>query len=191
MTHSKDVLRHEARLHRDRIDPRSEDTEAVIGHFFNAIPVRQDQAVALYWPVGREFDPRGIMEKLLQDGITCALPVVDRENRVLRFAAWKDGDDLVEGSYGVLQPAVNEKTRWLDPDIVIVPLLAFDRHGFRLGKGGGHYDTTLRDLRARKSVVAVGIGYGQQAVLFKIPAEPHDEKLDWVITPQKAHCFKE
>lgn len=186
---SKDSLRHEALLHRDRIDPRSEDTEAATTHFFNALNVQTAHIVSLYWPRGREFDPRGIMERLLNEGIACALPVIEKGKKELRFAVWKDGDPLAKGPLGILQPVVDEKTKWIDPDIVVVPLLAFDRSGGRIGYGGGYYDTTLRALRARKSIVAVGVGYGQQAVLFKLPQEPHDEKLDWMITPQKAFCF--
>src|SRR6185503_17417551 len=101
---------------------------------------------------------------------------------------WKDGDPLAEGAFGIMQPST-DAPKWVDPDIVVVPLLAFDRRGYRLGYGSGYYDVTLAALRAKKKIVAVGLGYGQQAVLFNLPSEPHDEKLDWVITPQKAHSF--
>jgi 5-formyltetrahydrofolate cyclo-ligase len=108
----------------------------------------------------------------------------------LGFAFWKDDMELKRGGeHDVLEPVVNDSTRWLDPDIVIVPLLAFDRRGYRLGQGGGHYDATLEKLRAKKKIIAVGLAYAQQACLFNLPVEDHDQKLDWVITPQGAHSF--
>ena len=89
----------------------------------------------------------------------------------------------------MLEPVVHEGTQWLEPDVVIVPLLAFDRRGYRLGQGGGYYDATLADLRAKKNIIAVGLAYAQQACLFNLPVEEHDQKLDWVVTPQGAQEF--
>ena len=187
----KEALRHEAIRHRDRIDPGSENYDSASALFFEHIHPAGGQVIGLYWAKGREFNPDAIMERLLQEGYRCALPVVRKGSKELGFALWKDGDPLAEGPFGLQQPVVSEKTVWADPDIVAVPLLAFDRRGHRLGYGSGYYDVTLKTLRAKKKIVAVGLGYGQQAVLFNLPCEPHDEKLDWVITPQKAHCFME
>ena len=185
----KETLRHEAIRHRDRIDPGSENFDSAITLFFDNIHPVKDQIVGLYWAKGREFNPDGILERLLREGYECALPVVRQGSKELGFALWKDGDPLAEGPFGILQPAADAAAKWVDPDIVVVPLLAFDRRGYRLGYGSGYYDVTLAALRAKKKIIAVGLGYGQQAVLFNLPSEPHDEKLDWVITPQKAHSF--
>lgn len=185
----KDSLRQEAIRHRDRIDPASENNDSATALFFHHVQPVKEQVIGAYWAKGREFNPDGLLEKLLGDGFTCALPVMKEGSKELGYAVWNDGDPLVEGPYGIWQPAIGAKTRWVDPDIVVVPLLAFDRRGYRLGYGSGYYDVTLRALRANKKIVAVGLGYGQQAVLFNLPSEPHDEKLDWVITPQKAHNF--
>lgn len=192
MSAQKEAIRHEAIRHRDRIDPYSEDLDAVCDHFFSSINPQKDQIVSLYWPKGREFSPAGIMERLLHEGFTCALPVLGKreEGRALKFARWEEGMELEEGPFKVMQPIVNDKTDWLEPDILIVPLLAFDRRGNRLGYGGGHYDATLHELRMKKSIVAVGVGYAQQAVLFNLPAEEHDERLDWVVTPMEARRFQ-
>ena len=72
----------------------------------------------------------------------------------------------------------------LEPDIFIVPMLSFDRRGYRLGQGGGYYDATLSAYRKKKSVQAIGIGYAAQAVLFTLPVELHDQKMDWILTPK-------
>ncbi|MBI2234408.1 MAG: 5-formyltetrahydrofolate cyclo-ligase [Micavibrio aeruginosavorus] len=175
-------MRHEALLHRDRIDPREESAEDACENFLKSIDPEPDQIVALYWPKGREFDTIPLLHELLTRGLTCALPVIEKGSRVLKFASWKEGDPLIKGPFGVMQPVADEKTVWVDPDIFVIPYLAFDRHGHRLGYGGGYYDTTLRHYREKKKILSVGYGYGQQAVLFNLPAEDHDEKLDWIIT---------
>jgi 5-formyltetrahydrofolate cyclo-ligase len=186
---SKDVIRHEAQRYRDRIDPASENADDAADIFFDAIKPRQDQTVALTWSKGREFDTKPLIEKLLIAEIICCLPVMQKDSKILNFARWDESIPLVEGAFGVMQPIVNETTQWLDPNIVVVPLLAFDRKGHRIGYGGGYYDATLRDLRAKKIITAVGYCYAQQAVLFNLPADDTDERLDFVVTPKGANHF--
>jgi 5-formyltetrahydrofolate cyclo-ligase len=149
----------------------------------------KDQQISIYWPKGREFSPALIIEQLLKAGYNVCLPVVQEDSRILKFAQWNESIELHEGPYKVMQPVVDQNTVWCEPDILIVPLLAFDRRGYRLGYGGGYYDATIEDLRSRKSITAVGLGYGQQAVIFNLPIESHDQKLDWVITPLEAKRF--
>lgn len=185
----KDDLRREARRHRDRIDPGSETAEEAARLFFQKIPLKPNQIVSAYWPKGREFPTFDILAGVIERGMTCALPVMRGESRVLSFAVWHDGDPLSEGSFGILQPPATEETQWVEPDILIVPLLAFDRRGHRLGSGMGYYDSTLAALRTKKPILAVGLAWAQQAVWFNLPAEPHDQPLDYVITPMQAHCF--
>ncbi len=188
----KETLREQALKHRERIDisGHDEDPDKAARIFMDVIRPQQDQIIALYWPKGREFDPSPIMALLAAKNIQTALPVVIAGQKELGFVCWQEGAPLEEGAFGILQPPVSEKTAWVDPDILIVPLLAFDRKGARLGYGGGYYDATLRYLRTKKDIVAVGVGYARQAVLFNLPQEPHDERLDWVITPQEAHRCK-
>lgn len=187
---SKDSIRHEALLHRDRIDPHDESAEDACENFFNSIKPSPEQSVAVYWSKDREFDTMPLLHELLKRGFTCALPVIQKDERALKFARWQEGDKLAEGPFKVMQPVIDDNTVWVDPDICVVPYLAFDRHGYRLGYGKGHYDATLKHYRLKKPVLAVGYGYGQQAVLFNLPIEPHDEKMDWIITPQKAMRFE-
>jgi 5-formyltetrahydrofolate cyclo-ligase len=189
-TEEKNILRQEARRHRAMMDLREEVPDAACALFFESLNPAPSQSAALYWPTGKEFDPFLIAQELQARGHVCALPVVEKDTLVLKFAVWKEGDPLEEGAFGIPCPVLNAETVWIEPDIVIVPLLAFDRRGYRLGQGGGYYDATLRDLRARKPIEAVGLAYARQACLFNLPVEPHDEPLDWVITPQEAHCFK-
>ena len=182
----KKTLREHAIQHRDRIDPFSEDFEHAITLFCEKLQPHAGQVVGLYWPRGREFDTRGLLEQLLKDGVTCALPVVVKGTKLLEFHAWAEGDALTENRFGIMEPAGVDVVK---PDILVVPLLAFDRRGHRLGYGGGYYDATIAALRAEKPVIAAGFCYAQQAVLFNLPAEGHDVALDWVITPKLAHSF--
>jgi 5-formyltetrahydrofolate cyclo-ligase len=190
MSESKETLREEARRHRARIDPASEDSEQAAMYFFDVIKPDVRQTVAAYWPKEGEFDISPVLERLLEGGYTCALPVLKKGDKELRFARWAEDMPLETGPYGISQPVISAATEFILPDIVIVPLLAFDRRGLRLGYGGGYYDRALRSLRQEKKITAVGICYAQQAVLFNLPAEDHDEKLDWVVTPQGAHYFE-
>jgi 5-formyltetrahydrofolate cyclo-ligase len=189
MTLSKEDIRQEAMKHRDRIDPVTEDPDEACDIFFESIKPDPSQSVALYWPIGRELDTLPLMERLIKAGHVVALPVVKMDERVLLFARYQEGDELIKGPYDILQPAINDKTELIEPDIFIVPLLAFDRHGYRLGYGGGYYDATLAALRAKKEITAVGWACGIQAVLFNLPREDHDIPMDWIITPQKPYRF--
>ncbi len=188
MSESKVILRQEARRHLVRMDIRSEDTEEGAAHFFKVINPDKDKIVAAYWPKGREFDTAPFLEPLLKAGNVCALPVVQKDSLLLKFARWDETVELKKAAFDILEP---DSCDWVEPDILIVPMLAFDRKGYRLGHGGGYYDTTLESLRASRDVLAVGIAYAQQACLFNLPLEPHDQKLDWIITPQGAQDFRE
>ena len=91
---------------------------------------------------------------------------------------------------GILQPQAESTDCFVKPDIIVVPFLAFDRRGHRLGYGKGHYDATIAALREQgRTVTTVGLGYAKQAVLFNLPSEEHDEQMDWVITPHNAHRY--
>ena len=183
----KDMLRQEALRHRKRIDPSSEDPDRLTDLFFEKIQPENNQIVATYWPLRHEFDPSSLTVRLMEEGVTCVLPVVKQDTRVLYFYEWDGKTPLKKGQFDIMQPDIKNNINPVAPDIVLVPFLAFDRKGNRIGYGGGYYDATLAALRAEKEITAVGIGYAQQAVLFNLPTEPHDQKLDWIITPQAAH----
>lgn len=187
MSDEKQALRDHARDVRSRLVPSLDEAEQAAHLFFDTLKPTADQIIAAYWPRGREFDVRVIIDDCLNRDIPLALPVIPKEGRVMQFAQWHDGDPLVTNSFNVPEP---EGGAVVLPDIVIVPFLAFDRRGFRLGYGGGHYDATLADLRRHKEIIAVGVGYGEQAVLFNLPTEEHDQRLDMIITPQAVFDYR-
>lgn len=190
MTDKKETLRIEARRHRARIDVREDNPEDAVERFFDAVPLSQDSVVAAYYPVKREFDTLPIVEALWSMEYTCALPIIQSDTRVLKFVKWENDTPLEIGAFDVPHPPINEATEFLAPNVVITPLLAFDRRGYRLGQGGGYYDATLEALRAHNpETLAIGVGYSAQACLFTLPNDPHDQKLDMVITPKAVHKF--
>jgi 5-formyltetrahydrofolate cyclo-ligase len=142
-------------------------------------PPAVSEAVAGYLPIGDEIDPRPAMRALIARGYRLCAPVVEAECRPLSFRTWAPEVALVAGRFGAAVPARGEAVR---PDVVIVPLLAFDRFGHRLGYGGGYYDRTLAELRAGAGgVVAIGLAFAAQEV-ERVPAEATDAPLDAVAT---------
>jgi 5-formyltetrahydrofolate cyclo-ligase len=136
-----------------------------------------------FWPFGPEIDVRPILYHLHAAGHPIALPVVVKRGLPLLFRAWRPGQALVAGSFGVPRPDKDQPE--LTPAVLIVPLLAFDRSGYRLGYGGGFYDRTLSGLRGNGRALAVGVGFSAQEVA-RIPRDATDERLDWMVTEREA-----
>ena len=138
--------------------------------------------VSVYWPIRSELNTRPLIEALAAKGLRVVLPVMHKVRHPLVFRVFTPGDDLVKGPYGLSEPAPEKEA--LDPDIIFSPLAAFDRLGYRLGYGGGIYDATLAGLRPRKRVVVIGLAYACQEA-DRVPTEPHDERLDYVLTERE------
>jgi len=157
--------------------------EAVRDNFLAAVRLPAGAVVSGYWPLDGELDPRPLMTALHDAGHAIALPVVVASGRPLVFRAWSPGDRLAPAAFNTQVPGADRPER--TPEVVLAPLLAFDRLGFRLGYGGGFYDRTLAGLRARGRALAVGLAYaGQEAPA--VPHGPNDKRLDWVITEAEA-----
>ena len=131
--------------------------------------------IAGYWPLGDEMDPRPLMLALASRGHALALPVTPPRGQPLAFRAWAPGAALRPGPMGTSEPVAGEELR---PDVLLVPLLAFDRAGRRLGYGGGYYDCTLAALPGAK---AIGIAYAGQE-MPEVPAGPQDFRLPLIAT---------
>jgi 5-formyltetrahydrofolate cyclo-ligase len=139
--------------------------------------------VSGFWPFGPEIDVRPLLYHLHAAGHPVALPVVIKRGLPLLFRRWHPGQALVAGSFGVPRPEKDQPE--LTPEVLIVPLLAFDRAGYRLGYGGGFYDRTLAGLRAKGRALAVGVGFSIQEAP-RIPRDETDERLDWMVTEREA-----
>jgi 5-formyltetrahydrofolate cyclo-ligase len=149
-------------------------------------PVKTPAVVSGFWPMAEELDIRPLMTALFEQGCQIALPVVVAKKQPLIFRAWRPGDVLEAGVFGTLHPSPQSEV--LEPDALIVPLLAVDEEGWRLGYGGGFYDRTLEGFRARKSVTAVGVGFNTQ-IVPEVPHGPDDQRLDWLLTDKRACAF--
>ena len=152
-----------------------------------------DPVVALYYPIGPELDPRPLMPMLWEKGVSVVLPVTSPEIRALQFQLFTPTTPLRHGAFGIAVPD-DPAPVMCRPDMLLVPLLAFDSHGHRMGYGRGHYDETLRILREtapeNRPVLAVGFAYDAQYVVDGLPVEPHDQRLDMVVTPRMVFDFR-
>ncbi|MBI1243406.1 MAG: 5-formyltetrahydrofolate cyclo-ligase [Alphaproteobacteria bacterium] len=152
---------------------------AVRDRFLARVPLAAGASVAGYFAFGSEFDPMPLMEALAARGHPLALPVVVSRAAPLVFRQWKPGDDLVEHKFGMREPHATQPQ--IEPDLLLVPLLAFDMLGHRIGYGGGFYDRTIAQLRAHKKTRAVGVAYSVQKV-ERVPVGKRDQVLDWIVT---------
>ena len=138
-----------------------------------------DTIISGFWPMRGEIDVLPLLRRLDLAGRRTCLPVVPGPGRPLDFRAWMPGVPLVDGAYGARTPPADAAP--LEPEWLLVPVLAFDRSGRRLGYGGGFYDRTLAALRATRSRVAVGVAYAGQEVA-QVPSDVFDQRLDAVVT---------
>lgn len=147
-----------------------------------------DRRIGGYWAIAGELPLAALMAGVLARGQQWHLPIVD-DDGLLRFGPWRTGDALAPNRYGIPEPvcAVADSRAPQDLDLVLVPLLGFDRAGYRLGFGGGYYDRSFAFLRERDGIgkpVLVGVGYGLQEV-ERIQAQPWDVRLDYIATERE------
>lgn len=129
---------------------------------------------------GEELDATPLMVRLAQEGHTLALPVMVAKAQPLIFRAWKPGDPMKEAMWGIMEPV--DEAPLAVPDVLLVPLLAFDERGYRVGYGGGFYDRTIAGLCAKKPITTVGLALDELKVP-SVPTDQYDQPLDWVLTP--------
>jgi 5-formyltetrahydrofolate cyclo-ligase len=143
--------------------------------------------VAGYSPIRSEIDPTPLMRLLAAQGAQLALPVIVARDAPLIFRVWSPGVERVRGPLGILEPPPEAIS--VIPDILLVPLAAFDRSGHRIGYGAGHYDRSFAQLRALKAIIAVGVAFGLQEI-NAVPMQPHDVALDYVLTETRWFDFR-
>ncbi len=143
------------------------------------VPTWQGIAVSSYLPIGSELDTLPLIHWLQDVGAIHGLPVVTAEGAPLTFRQWRPGDPLIDGGFATKCP--DGAAPALEPAIILVPLLAFDRAGYRLGYGGGFYDRTLAARRSAGTITAIGLAFSAQEV-DTVPRDEHDQPLDAVLT---------
>ena len=170
-------------LRRTAAQAAPEAGHAIAARVFGEVPLPAEAPCSVWWPMGDELDVRPLLARLHFAGHLCGLPVVAKKAQPLLFRQWKPQDVLVPGGFGTSIPSDDKPE--VEPQVLFVPLLAFDRAGYRVGYGGGFYDRTLEALRAKGPRLAVGLAFAAQEV-ESIPRDEHDQRLDWIVAEQEA-----
>jgi 5-formyltetrahydrofolate cyclo-ligase len=179
-------MRRKAHAVRDAFwaDRRAEASKAAAAHFFHDFSLSPGQMVAAYWPIRDELDVKPVLTKLMDDGQPVCLPVVVGDGLPLELRLWQPGAALYPSGFGTLAP--DELAPVVEPDMILMPLLGFDKHGTRLGYGGGYYDRTLTRMTKRPRLV--GFAFALQE-FDHIPRDNHDVPLDAVVTENGVRRF--
>jgi 5-formyltetrahydrofolate cyclo-ligase len=175
----KDRLRSEGFARRDGLDKafREEAAQRIAERALNLPDLQDVTPVGGYWPIRSEVDSRPLMEALLDRGQDMALSQILHPH--LSWRLWQPGDVLVKGGFGVREPGPDAPEVF--PKALLVPLVAFDRRGGRVGYGKGHFDRAIAALEAQHPVLTIGLAYAVQEI-DRVPVEPHDRMLDVIIT---------
>jgi len=186
-TPSKADLRAAALAARDALSSaqRAAAAEAIAARGL-PVEIAPGTVVSGYSPIRSEIDPVPLMRALASKGARLALPAVLARGKSLAFRAWSPNDRLMLGPLGILEPS--PAAAEVVPNIMLVPLAAFDRQGHRIGYGAGHYDHTLAHLRKVKPI-AIGLAFAAQEI-EAIPVMQHDVALDFVLTEKQAFDFR-
>ena len=155
-------------------------------HGLELIARTQGSVISGYLPIRDELSPVPLLEALNAQDRILVLPVIETKWAPLIFRLWRPGDPLRNAGFGLREPLADRPL--IPPDILLIPLAAFDSTGFRIGYGGGYYDRTLALYRAERMVAAIGIAYDEQEVPSFMHS-PHDQRLDYVITPAGVRIF--
>ena len=184
----KAELRRTALAKRDALPApdRAAAADAIAARIF-PVPIPSDAVVSGYSPMKSELNPVPLMRILANFGAQLALPVVQGRGKPLIMRGWTFGAPLASGVWGIREPTADAPEVF--PDIMLVPLAAFDRAGQRIGYGAGYYDMTIARIRAMKPAIAIGLAFAAQEV-ESIPAEPHDAPLDLVLTEHDVIDFR-
>jgi 5-formyltetrahydrofolate cyclo-ligase len=148
----------------------------------DVLAAHKGRVLSGYMPMRTEIDP---LPAMAAHHGPVGVPVIPGPAQPLRFREWTSGCALEAGAFGALVPA---EGAWVEPEVLIVPLLSFDARGYRLGYGGGFYDRTLEALRARHDVLAIGFAFAAQEVA-EVPTEPTDQRLDMIVTERGIRRF--
>ena len=185
----KAQLRQQAFARRDALpaDERAAAAEAIAARRF-PVTITTGMIVSGFSPMKTEINPLPLMRKAVQLGARLALPAIAGRGKPLIMRAYAFGDELARGQWGIREPKADAPE--VAPDILIVPLAAFDRSGHRIGYGAGYYDMTINALRAKKRVIAMGIAFAAQEIT-SVPATERDARLDFVLTERELIDFRE
>jgi 5-formyltetrahydrofolate cyclo-ligase len=165
---------------------RGEIAAAALAQRVTAEVPAANNTIAGYWPLGHEIDIRPTLAAFKDAGAEVALPVVAGQGQVLIFRSYTPGDALDSGPFGTAHPSVRASV--VAPTVLLLPLIAFDLTGQRLGYGAGYYDRTVAALRIERRILIVGVAYDEQEVAA-VPVDGHDQSMDAVVTDRRTLWF--
>jgi 5-formyltetrahydrofolate cyclo-ligase len=182
-------LREQAFVLRDALpaDARAAAAEAIAARPF-PVTITARMIVSGFSPMKTEINPLPLLRKAARLGAGLSLPAIAGRGKPLIMRAYAFGDELARGQWGIREPKADAPE--VAPDVLIVPLAAFDRTGHRIGYGAGYYDMTINALRATKKIVAIGIAFAVQEIA-SVPATERDARLDFVLTEREVIDFRE
>jgi 5-formyltetrahydrofolate cyclo-ligase len=164
-------------------------SERIAAHGLGFAGIAATAIVSGFNAIGDEISPLPLLMRLAAEGHRLCLPVMAGRGLPLLFRSWAPGDPTSAAVWDIGEPLSSAPA--LEPDVLLVPLLAFDVRGYRLGYGGGFYDRTIAELRALKPVTAIGVAFDEQR-FDAVPHVDYDQPLDWVLTPSgPTRCRKE
>ena len=185
---SKAELRSAALARREKLSEKQRNAAAnALAKRGLPIAITQGLIISGYSPIRSEIDPLPLMEKLAKHGARLALPTVTARGKSLIFRSYNVGDRLTLGILGIPEPS--PAAAEVVPDIMLVPLAAFDATGHRIGYGAGYYDYTFAHLRRHKPVIGIGLAFAAQEIA-SVPALSHDVPLDYVLTEKRVFDFR-
>ncbi len=178
---AKPELRLQARARRARLALSQPDYALQLSRFADVLALPLGAIVAGYMALPDEADPSLLLENLAARGHEICFPRVREKAHPLDFHVRIGGEEMVRGAFNIPEP----RPHWprATPDVLLVPLLAFDTRGNRLGYGGGYYDRTLAHLRREKAITAIGVAFAGQR-MEKVPANAGDQPLDAILSEQ-------
>ncbi len=181
---TKQTIRKKFLEKRDRIHKNfSEELKKnLINNFLNHTEISSGRIVAGYYPIGSEIDCLKILKLSHEKGATTAIPYI-KEDKIIEFRKWRNGDPLIEGMFNIPTP---KEEKIVIPDIILVPLVAFDDTGIRIGFGSGIYDRSLPFFSDSKKI---GLAFFDQLNKKRLPKEEFDYPLDAVITEKRVFIF--
>ena len=174
---------------------RPDGAQDMTTRFLSEVSLRDGAIVSGYWPIQSEIDPRPLLRVLADRGHRLCLPVIVGDSQPLIFREWREGEILNHAGFNTFEP--HDGCEELQPEVLLVPLLAFDRKGYRLGYGGGFYDRTLEKLRGRaasnqvpysRRPQAIALAYEAQEIQA-VPVNSTDQPMDLVVTESELHRF--
>lgn len=181
---AKAALRKEALARREGISEN--EARAFAGRLAalgaQLVAERRPASISAFWSIGAEPSTFPLLEALQQRNVATALPIIEGRGKPLTFRLWKKGEPLAEAKWGIKEPVGDAQEVF--PDLLFVPLAAFDRSGNRLGYGAGFYDRTIARLRRMKPITTIGVAFAIQEVA-SVPTDETDEKLNFVLTDRE------